>query len=38
MTFGSEFFGIKNGEPSQEIEYLTRHGEIVDALEQWRRN
>lgn len=38
LTYDSEFSGIKKGERSREIEYLTRHGEIVDALEQWRRN
>lgn len=36
LTYDSEFAGIKKGARSQEIEYLTRHGEIVDALKAWR--
>lgn len=31
-----EFFGIKKGERARAFEYLSRHGEIVHALADWR--
>lgn len=31
-----EFSGKKKGERSKEFEYISRHGDIVDALYQWR--
>jgi hypothetical protein len=32
-----EFSGTKKGQRKQEIEYISRHGEIVDALSAWRK-
>lgn len=32
-----EFSGVKMGQRTQEIEYITRHGNIVHALSKWRK-
>lgn len=31
-----EFSGAKRGQRAKEIEYISRHGDIVDALQGWR--
>lgn len=31
-----EFFGTKKGERARQLEYQSRHGEIVHALSEWR--
>jgi len=36
-NFFSESRGRRKGKRSEEIDYLSRHGEIVDALYSWRR-
>lgn len=36
--FYSESRGRRKGKRSEEIDYLSRHGEIVDALHTWRRS
>jgi len=36
--FYSEARGRRKGRRSSEIDYLSRHGEVVDALHSWRRS
>lgn len=36
--FYSESYGMRVGKRSEEIDYLSRHGEVVDALHDWRKS
>lgn len=36
--YSPEFFGIKKGIRKRELEYISRHGQIVHALKIWRDN